>query len=195
MCRIGLMTGFFVPVLSMGCERMAEHVEPKPAPVPLTLADLAGDWRAMCSLDLLLGEAEGRDVYVQMRIVIPSDGRADSGAIVGTTRFEGDGCDGESSYDARPVSYALRSTALNGDVYVLESTLEDHGSEDPFSATRFIALTVNTDADLMMIDIDGEAGRAPLTEMPADPQSAWGWFADDPESRGVMAVWQGEGPG
>ena len=107
----------------------------------------------------------------------------------------GDGCDGESSYDARPVSYALRSTALDGDVYVLESTLEDHGSEDPFSATRFIALTVNADADLMMIDIDGEAGRAPLTEMPADPQSAWGWFADDPESRGVMAVWQGEGPG
>ncbi len=194
MCHIRPQTWLFVTVLGLGCDQMAEHVEPKPAAQPLTLSDLAGDWRAMCTLDLLLGEAEGADVYVQMRLVIPADGSAAAGAIVGTTRFEDADCEGEGIYQARSVSYALDATGLDGDVYVLESTLEDHGPEDPFSATRFIALVADPDAGLMMLDIDGQAQRAPLTEAPDDPQAAWDWFAEDPRARGVMAVRHSDDP-
>lgn len=185
-----LKTCVCVMVLGMGCDQMAEHVEPKPSAPELTLEDLAGDWRTACTLDRLLGEAEGVDVYVQMRLVIPADGSAASGAIVGTTRFEDADCERSEIYQARSVSYALSAAGLDDDVYVLQSTLEDHGPQDPFSATRLIALVADPGVGVMMLDIDGQADRGPLTEDPEDPQEAWGWFAQDPQARGVMAVRQ-----
>jgi len=180
----------FIAVLlhGLGCSQMAEHVEPKAAPSALELEDIAGDWRASCTRDLLLEAAEGQPVYVQMRILIPADGRAESGGIVGTTRFDDESCEGAGIYGARAVSYTLQRTTLWDDVYVLSSTLEDHGPEDPFSATRFIALQAEPESDVMMLDIDGDAGRSPLTEEAEDPQSDWGWFAEDPTGRGIVAV-------
>ena len=173
---------------TLGCTRLAEHVEPKQAPVELRLADISGDWRVSCTKYLLLGQAEGVPVYVQMRIVIPLDGRAESGAIVGYTQFKDALCEGAGVYEARSVSYALERAEVSDEVYVLQATLEDSGPEEPFSPTRFVALTADPDAGLMMLDIDGEADRAPLTEPPTDPDEAWGWFAEDPDGRGVMAV-------
>ena len=188
-----LKTCVCVMVLGTGCDQMAEHVEPKPSAPVLTLEDLAGDWRTECTLDRLLGEAEGVDVYVKMHLVIPADGSAASGAIVGTTRFEDEDCERSEIYQAGSVSYALSAAGLDDDVYVLHSTLVDHGP--PELTSRFIALVAEPGVGVMMLDIDGQTDRGPLTEEPEDPQAAWGWFAQDPQARGVMAVRQDDEQG
>jgi hypothetical protein len=176
---------------------MAEHVDKEPAAKtePVVIADLAGDWRLECALDLLSSNVEGLEIYVQMRLLIPADGTAASGGVMGVTRFEDTTCEEGGMYQARSVGFELETADLPGSISVLHATLADYSAFDPYTPDRFVGLQVDLERGVLFLDTDGEADRAPQTEEVTDPEATWGWFAEDPEARGVLAVWQGEGPG
>jgi len=186
-----------VLLLCLGCERLAEHVDPDAGVQgtgPLELADIAGQWRVSCALDLLSSVPEGEDVYVLMRLVIPQDGTAESGGVMGVTRFADPDCSEDGEYAARPVSYALDSMGLSGDVVVLHAVVDNHASDNADSLERWVGLYAAPDRQSLYFDTDGEADRTPHTEVPEDPEAAYGWFVEDPEGRGIIGIRLGDPP-